>query len=398
MKKSRQAAKALDLDRELWAVLALRHTPGVGPRILKKILSGYSSAYDAVTAAAHWPSRRLASKDAAAAFISRVWQEGAVQEHGQAVKAGMSFLPCTAPAYPARLRELPDPPAVLYYRGDARLLEGPGLAVVGSRQASRQGLAAARTIASGFSRAGICVVSGLALGIDRAAHLGALTGPGSSIAVLGTGLDVVYPPRNRDLILALAEQGLIVSEFAPGAPPLPQHFPVRNRIIAGLSLAVVVVEAPEKSGSLITARLAMEQGAEVFAVPGAFDTAGHKGCHALINQGARLFESVERALLELSPLLGQYAARPQRPAPAAATGGPPLEGPDAPDSPGAGPPNDLSELEAAVWTGLSRDEPRHIDAVGRELGVGSAAISRALLGLEVRGLVRKRPGMYYTKS
>jgi DNA processing protein len=391
MKKSRQAPEAVDLDRELWAVLALRHTPGVGPRILKKILSGFPCAYAAVTAAASWPSRRLASPAVSAAFASRVWADDARQEHGRVAALRMSYLPCTAPAYPGRLRELPDPPPVLYYRGDAGLFAGPGLAVVGSRQASRQGLAAARSIAAGFSRAGISVVSGLALGIDRAAHLGALTGPGSSIAVLGTGLDIVYPPRNQDLILALAEQGLVVSEFAPGTPPLPPHFPVRNRIIAGLSLAVVVVEAPEKSGSLITARLAMEQGAEVFAVPGAFDAAGHKGCHALINQGARLFESVEKALLELSPLLGEFAGRPSRPARAAAPG-PPAE-PVA-----AAAPDDLSAAEAAVLAGLSPADPRHIDAIGRELDLASAEVSRALLGLELRGLVRKRPGMYYTRS
>jgi len=393
MKKSRQAGQAVDLDRELWAVLALRHTPGVGPRILKKIISGFHGAYAAVTAAGSWPSRGLASQAVSSAFVSRVWQDGAREEHARVVKLKMSFLPCTAPAYPARLHELPDPPSVLYYRGDIGLLTGPGLAVVGSRQASRQGLAA------GFSRAGICVVSGLALGIDRAAHLGALTGPGSSIAVLGTGLDIVYPPRNQDLILALAEQGLVLSEFAPGTPPLPPHFPVRNRIIAGLSLAVVVVEAPEKSGSLITARLAMEQGAEVFAVPGAFDTAGHKGCHALINQGARLFESVEKALLELSPLLGQYATRPKKALPdgggnpvAAGLGGP------LPETASAAPPADLNAIEAAVWAGLSLAEPKHIDAIGRELALPSAETSRILLGLEMRGLVRKRPGMYYTKS
>jgi DNA processing protein len=326
-----------------------------------------------------------------AAFVSRAWQNDAREEHGKVAELRMSFLPCTTPAYPARLRELPDPPPVLYYRGDLGLLEGPGLAVVGSRQASRQGLAAARSIAAGFSRAGISVISGLALGIDRAAHLGALTGPGSSIAVLGTGLDIVYPPRNRDLFLALAEQGLILSEFAPGTPPLPPHFPVRNRIIAGLSLAVVVVEAPEKSGSLITARLAMEQGAEVFAVPGAFDMAGHKGCHALINQGARLFESVEKALLELSPVLGQYAARPKKPA-AAGTGS------LLPEAAGIVPPADLSGTEAIVWAGLSLTDPKRIDAIGRELALQSAEVSRALLGLEIRGLVRKRPGMYYTKS
>jgi len=391
MKKSRPAAKAADLDRELWAVLALRHTPGIGPRVLKKILSGFSSAYDAVTAAASWPSRGLASAAVSAAFASRVWAGDARTEHEQTAKLGMAYLPCTAPEYPARLRELPDPPGVLYYRGDVRLPTGPCLAVVGSRQASSQGLAAARTIAAGFSRAGISVVSGLALGIDRAAHLGALTGPGSSVAVLGTGLDIVYPPRNRDLAMALAEQGLLLSEFAPGTPPLPPHFPVRNRIIAGLSLAVVVVEAPEKSGSLITARLAMEQGAEVFAVPGPFDAPGHKGCHALINQGARLFESVEKALLELSPLLGQFAGRPQKPVQAPA-GGPP------PEPAASAPPDDLSAAEAAVWAGLSPDEPRHIDAIGRELALQSAEVSRALLGLEVRGLVRKRPGLYYTRS
>jgi DNA processing protein len=201
--------------------------------------------------------------------------------------------------YPQRLLQLPDPPSRLFIKGRVELLSRPALAVVGSRNASAQGMVNAEAFARALSDAGLTVVSGLALGIDTAAHRGGLAGASSSIAVLGTGADLVWPARNRDLAHALAAQGTLVSEFPLGTRPLPGNFPRRNRLISGLALGCLVVEAAIDSGSLITARLAAEQGAEVFAIPGSIHSPLSKGCHALIKQGAKLVESAGDILEEL---------------------------------------------------------------------------------------------------
>jgi DNA processing protein len=202
--------------------------------------------------------------------------------------------------YPPLLREIPDPPLALWVRGDrSRLFAGPCIAVVGSRNATPEGLVVARHLARGLSEAGVGVVSGLARGIDGAAHRGALEGPAPTIAVLGCGVDVLYPSGHRALADAVVGQGCLVSEYPPGTPPMPRHFPLRNRIISGLARAVVVVEASERSGSLITARMALEQGREVLAVPGLVASGCHRGCHALIKDGARLVETVRDILEEI---------------------------------------------------------------------------------------------------
>ena len=207
--------------------------------------------------------------------------------------------------YPPLLREIADPPARLYVRGDAALLSRPQIAIVGSRRATPSGESQARRFASELGRAGLVITSGLASGIDTAAHLGALAAPVATVAVMGTGPDQIYPSRNRQLAdRILAAAGALVTEFPPGTPPRSHHFPRRNRIISGLSLGVLVVEASERSGSLITARLALEQGREVFAVPGNIDNPLARGCHRLIRDGAALAESTEDLLAELQSLLG----------------------------------------------------------------------------------------------
>jgi len=204
-----------------------------------------------------------------------------------------------SPAYPERLSEIPDPPLALYVQGRFELLGAPSLAIVGSRNATTQGMRDAEAFAQAISDAGLAVVSGLALGIDAAAHRGGLRGQGSSLAVMGTGADRIYPPRNRELAHELASSGALVSEFPLGTPPRPGNFPSRNRLISGLALGVLVVEAAMESGSLITARRAVAQGRDVFAIPGSIHTPLSKGCHQLIKDGAKLVECAEDILDEL---------------------------------------------------------------------------------------------------
>jgi DNA processing protein len=213
------------------------------------------------------------------------------------------IIPWGDKAYPELLRETEDAPILLYARGKVDLLKAPQLAVVGSRHASRQGLQIAEDFATHLSAVGLCITSGLAHGIDAAAHRGGLKGQGSTLAVVGTGLDRIYPAANQALAREISERGLMVSEYALGTRPLAYHFPRRNRIISGLATGCLVVEAALKSGSLITARQAMEQGREVFAIPGSINNSLAKGCHQLIKQGAKLVETAEDILEELSPLV-----------------------------------------------------------------------------------------------
>ena len=238
------------------------------------------------------PARRAAEQRASEALAA-------------AARLGLRTLPITDRSYPPMLREIPDPPLVLWVRGDSACSQVPLVAVVGSRNATPDGLLNARRLARGLSEAGVGVVSGLARGIDGAAHRGALEGPGLTFAVLGSGLDTTYPPGHHALAAEVIRRGALISEYPPGVPPLPRHFPLRNRIISGLARAVVVVEASERSGSLITARAALEQGRDVLAVPGLVASGCHRGCHALIKDGARLVETVDDILEEIGrPRLG----------------------------------------------------------------------------------------------
>ena len=268
--------------------------------------------------------------------------------------------------YPKTLLEIADPPAVLYCKGRRSLLSQACLGVVGSRNATPQGVRDAEAFALALSDAGLTIVSGLALGIDAAAHRGGLAGAGSSIAIIGTGLDRIYPARNKALAHQLAENGLIVSEFALGTAPLPGHFPRRNRLISGLSRGVLVVEAAPNSGSLITARVATEQGREVFAIPGSIHSPLSRGCHALIKQGAKLVESAADILDEL--------AWQQRLAP--------------PVLPETVPDRVLDALDGA---------PATLDALAQRTGLTLDALSAKLLTLELDGRIASLPGGRYQK-
>jgi DNA processing protein len=270
--------------------------------------------------------------------------------------------------YPVALRTIPDPPQALYVRGRLRPEDAAAVAVVGARRASAYGVAAAEWLGRELARCGVTVVSGLARGVDGAAHRGALAAGGRTIAVLGCGPDVVYPPEHVDLMARVIEAGAVISEFPPGTEPLPPYFPQRNRIISGLSLGVVVVEGRERSGALVTADCALQQGREVFAVPGSIFAATSYLPHRLIQEGAKLVTTVADVLNELR----LPHAQPQSP------------GKDA----------GLAGTEAAVFAQLSLD-PQHIDVLAVRCDLPVAEVGRALLALELKGMVRSLAGQRY---
>jgi DNA processing protein len=280
--------------------------------------------------------------------------------------------------YPARLGAIVDPPRRLYCDGSLDPLDSQSIAIVGSRQATAYGLTVARSLAQELSALGMTIVSGLARGIDGAAHEGALRAGGRTIAVLGCGIDVLYPQEHDRLRGQIVESGAVLSELPLGTPPLPSHFPRRNRIISGLSLGVVIVEAAEDSGSLITARLALEQGREVFAVPGPITSRMSKGAHYLLKQGAKLTETVDDIIEELLPQLegrmevaGTRTRRSFRPE-----------------------PPDLTPEERTVYS-LVSGAPVTIDELTERATLQSSAVARALLALELKDVVRQLPGQRY---
>ncbi|MBP0598243.1 DNA-processing protein DprA [Herbaspirillum sp. LeCh32-8] len=285
------------------------------------------------------------------------------------------------PAYPQALLNIPDPPLLLYVNGDASLLQTDAVAVVGSRNATAQGRAHAELFSEELSRAGLTIVSGLALGIDAAAHAGGLRGPGSTVAVIGTGIDIVYPQRNRALAQQIAERGCVVSEYPLGTPPLAANFPRRNRIISGLARAVLVVEAAAQSGSLITARMAAEQGRDVFAIPGSIHAPLAKGCHQLIRQGAKLVETTRHILEELPQL--QLRMEIVKSAPEATQSC--LQDIVADDAPAA-----------LVMHAMGYD-PVDADTLALRCGLDAARLAALLLILEMEGRIEVLPGARYRR-
>ena len=349
------------LDSWLRLVLA----PGVGNTSLIRLLTAFGSP-EAVLASgrtalsAHLSKSQcdtlLGEPDPALLETTRTWL----------AQPGNSLMTLADEDYPTSLLEIADPPAVLYCKGRRSLLSQPGLGVVGSRNATPQGVRDAEAFAHALSDAGFTIISGLALGIDAAAHRGGLAGAGSSVAIIGTGLDRIYPARNKALAHRLAETGLVISEFALGTPPLPGHFPRRNRLISGLSRGVLVVEAAPDSGSLITARVATEQGREVFAIPGSIHSPLARGCHALIKQGAKLVESAADILDEL--------AWPQRLAPPV-----------------------LPERTADLVLDALDGAPATLDTLAQTTGLTLDALSAKLLTLELDGQIASLPGGRYQK-
>jgi DNA processing protein len=360
---------------ELAAWLRLLLTPGVGRDAGRRLLAAFGlpqALFDAGPTA--W---RQAAGPALALSLAAPPED--LDARLQATLDWLAADPTRAvvtlgdPAYPPRLLETADPPLLLFVQGRVELLHASSVAIVGSRNPTAQGADNARAFAAHLSHAGFTIVSGLALGIDGAAHEGGLAGAGGTIAVLGTGLDRIYPSRHRTLAHRIADTGLLVSEFPLGTPPLRENFPQRNRIIAGLSLGTLVVEAALQSGSLITARLAAEAGRDVFAIPGSIHSPQSRGCHALIKQGAKLVDAAEDLLEELRP------RGTARQAAAAAE-------PQAADPPAADP----------LLDALGHD-PASLDALIARTGWPAARLSARLLELELDGLVVRLPGGLYQR-
>ncbi|MEO6029880.1 MAG: DNA-processing protein DprA [Candidatus Binatia bacterium] len=334
---------------EAAAWIALRAASGVGDVTGRKLVAEFGSP-------------------AAVPTLSRRAISAARREADRIVAGGARLIALDDAEYPELLRELHDAPLYLIAKG-ARLADGPAVAIVGARRATPYGLEIARVLAEGLAHAGVAVVSGLARGIDGAAHEGALAARGATAAVLGCGVDVVYPPEHRELAARVAEQGTLLSERPMGTQPLPSHFPARNRILAGMTQGTVVVEAAERSGSLITARLANESGREVFAVPGRIDSPLSFGAHLLIRDGATLVRDVDDVLEQIAPALRARAA--MRP------GAKPTEAGDA-------------EILDALNGG-----PASLDDLIRQIGRPASEIIAMMLDLELRGLVRQLSGRQF---
>ncbi len=308
-----------------------------------------------------------------AAERARRWAEAQSQARealARGAGAQLGVLSWFDPRYPGLLREIVDPPIVLWHQGEFACLDQPGVAIVGSRRATPTGLAIARKLARGVAEAGFVVVSGLARGIDAAAHQGALDGSGRTIAVLGSGGDVIYPSEHLTLADRIRAAGAIVTEFPPGAPPLQHHFPLRNRIISGLCRAVVVIEASDRSGSLITARMALEQGRDVLAVPGNVASGQYSGCHSLIKDGAPLVETVRDVLCALG-----------------------VSSPADPARENSRRTCEMSRLEAAMAIG----EPYSIDELAARSGLETPALLAELGALEIAGRIGRVPGAGFVR-
>ncbi len=350
-----------------WLQLAL--TPGLGAAAILQLLRQFGPPENIITAK-RAQLARFAPDSAIDALHSG--------EVARAVEGALAWLEAPGNSavtlgdaeFPKLLLEIPDPPLLLFCRGQLQFLNRPALAVVGSRNATTQGVRNAEQFARALSEAGLTIVSGLAQGIDAAAHRGGLAAAGSTIAVLGTGADVVYPPANAALTAEIAERGLLLSEFPLGSKPLAHHFPRRNRLISGLAQGCLVVEAALASGSLITARTAADQGREVFALPGSIHAPLAKGCHALIKSGAKLVESADDVLSELSAFRRSAFASTRTAASVSAS---------------------VADGEEPLLAHMG-DEPVDVDSLCTRAGLPAAHVSAELLRLELAGRVAALPG------
>src|SRR5687768_8576679 len=340
--------------------ISLNMTPGIGPRAATKLLERFGSAENVFHATrSELESLRL-KPETIQSILKREFHEKSQEELEKARELGGDVLILNDGSFPYLLREIADPPITLYVKGDWQAcFDAPCIAVVGSRRCSTYGENASEMLSRDLATNGICVISGLARGIDTAAHRGAIAGGGRTIAVLGTGIDNVYPKENAKLVdEILASGGAVVSQFPLETPPLKDNFPYRNRIISGLSLGVLIVEASERSGSLITARLAMEQNREVMAVPGNITSKNSFGTNYLIKSGAKLVQQWQDVASELPPEISARILPPQ------------LDEKTSPDTrqPELA-PADLTQNERRIWSMLSPDEPKHIDALLDESGL-----------------------------
>lgn len=381
------------MDRDdLAAWLQLLETPGIGRQTARRLLAAFGTPTAVLTAS------EAALAGVVGAALARLLREppaGLADLCERtltwlAAEPGRAILTLGDPDYPATWLQLPDPPLLLYTQGDLTLLQRPALAIVGSRRPTPDGADHARQFAAALSAAGLTVISGLATGVDGAAHQGALDGVGRTIAVVGTGLDRVYPSSHHALARRIAAEGLLLSEFALGTAPLPANFPQRNRIIAAHALGTLVVEAALKSGSLITARLAAEAGREVFAIPGSIHNPQSRGCHMLIRQGAKLVESTQDVLEELR--LGPAATDARRVATSGdnTSAGPgELEDRSGHDGTASAPADPL--LDALGWSAAT------LEVLQLRTGWSASDLSVRLLELELAGHVARLPGQLFQR-
>ena len=352
------------------------HAPGIGPVTYQTLLQHYGNPATIFDTHDHRLSGILSASvldylrhpDWSAVEKDLAWQE----------QPGNHILTFNDPAYPPLLKELPDPPPVLFVSGNVESLTSLQLAIVGSRNPSPAGKETAREFASHLNQYGLTITSGLASGIDAAAHKGALDNNGVTVAVMGTGPDQVYPASHQQLARQIIERGALISEFPPGTPPLAENFPRRNRIISGLSVGTLIVEAALRSGSLITARLALEQGREVFAIPGSIHNPLARGCHQLIRQGAKLVENTQDILEELGALTEAALSRRQ-------TVMIPSSGPVALD------PQHVNVLNNLGY------EPTSIDTLVERTGLTAETLSSMLVVLELHNQVVTVPGGSYVR-
>lgn len=357
------------MDDEVVARIRWTLHKGLGAITLRRLIDQFGSARKALSA-----DRKKLPLQARRARRARETTRPLQDVLGTARRIGALATGYRLPGFPELLTHLDHPPPLLFLRGDPSLLHAPAVAVVGSRKASEYGRGLARSMGEGLARAGVAVVSGLALGIDGAAHRGALAAGGDTIAVLGCGPDVAHPPSHRRLFQDILGKGLVVSEFLPGEAPLPHHFPRRNRLIAGLSEAVVVVEAARRSGALITVEHALDIGRDVFAVPGPVGRRQSEGAHALIRDGAGLVTNAHDVLLGTG--LADAA-------------------PDARSRDRA--PSGLDARQRALWDALEA-EPDHIDLLARRARLDIATAAATLSVMEVHGWVRRAPGLRFARS
>lgn len=419
--------------REFWACLALRESAGLGMRRIARLLSRFGSGYEAVRSVAAWSEAGVPSS-CGKEFAKEKWRQKAGVEWVAAKTSQCGILFWTDSEYPDWLRSIADPPPFLYFFGDVALLQNPAVALVGMRSCSEEGLKAAVHIGRGLAAAGVTIVSGMARGVDRAAHLAGLEGAGGSIGVLGGGIDHVYPKQNEDLYALMRRQGLLVSELPPGAKPEEGSFPIRNRLISGLSHAVVVIEAAVRSGSLNTAKHALEQNRELMAVPGPVTASSARGCQELVRRGAKPVFCADDVLREIVPHLQErikqgvlardlqrfqavktlepdadevsrslcegllpwraFDGKARKRRAASASVAAPAPAPVVDDAQTI-PAVELTGLEADVFA-LVLKKPVHVDDICRSLGQDVAVVSRIVVMLEVQGLLSRLPGMLYT--
>ncbi|HPL09883.1 MAG TPA: DNA-processing protein DprA [Smithellaceae bacterium] len=384
-------------DAKYW--LALKSLEGVGNTLVGPLLERFGSPASVFSAPVHELAgvRGMSRKIAEAILAFSDW-DGILRQIDGLNQAGFRVVTFLDECYPKNLLNMYDRPALLYVAGVLNS-DDISIAVVGSRHASTYGRYTTDRISRELALRGVTIVSGMARGIDSCAHRGALAAKGRTIAVLGSGLDVIYPPENKKLFDAIVQQGAVISEYPPGTQPLPFHFPARNRIISGISYGVLVVEAGEKSGSLITAKLAMEQGREVFAIPGPIDSASSRGANHLIKQGAKLIDSVDDILEEILPQLERTAREPVSPDRKATQTGSEQPYPQKNGVP------ERAVLEKNVETLLPTDRKilkaiadgkTHADDIIQETGIPPAEAMGALMRLELQGRVLQHPGKLFT--